>query len=90
MEFTPEQLEEIESMACLFISTDDIAINLGVDPDEFTELISTKIGEGYKAYFKGWMKTEVDLRQSILQSALNGSSPAQQMMMHYRNLSATP
>jgi len=88
MNFTQEQLDEIESMATLFLPPDDIAINIGVDPDEFTELINIKSGPGYQAFFKGWMKTEVELRQSILQAALNGSSPAQQMMLNYQNKSA--
>jgi hypothetical protein len=88
MNFSQEQLEEIESMATLFLPPDDIAINIGVDPDEFTELINIKSGPGYQAFFKGWMKTEIELRQSILSSALNGSSPAQQMMLQYRNTAA--
>ena len=89
MQFTQEQLDEIEAMAALFLPPDDIAINIGVDPDEFTELINIKSGIGYQAFFKGWMKTEVELRQSILQAALNGSSPAQQMMLNYQNKAAT-
>lgn len=89
MNFTQEQLDEIEAMATLFLPPDDIAINIGVDPDEFTELINIKSGTGYQAFFKGWMKTEVELRQSILQAALNGSSPAQQMMLNYQNKAAT-
>lgn len=88
MNLTQEQLEEIESMASLFLQPDDIAVNIGVDPDDFTDLINTKSGPVYLAYFKGWMKTEVELRQSILQSALNGSIPAQQMMREYQNKAA--
>lgn len=88
MNFTQEQLEEIENMAVLFLSPEDIAINIGVDPDEFAELINIKTGPGYEAYFKGWIKTEIALRQSILQAALNGSSPAQQMMLNYQNKTA--
>lgn len=88
MNFTQEQLEEIEAMATLFLPPDDIAINIGVDPEEFAELIHIKTGLGYLAYFKGWIKTEVKLRNSILQAALNGSSPAQQMMLQYQNKAA--
>jgi len=89
MQFTQEQLHEIEAMAALFLPPEDIAINIGVDPDEFTEIVNLKTGAGYQAYYKGRMKTEVELRQSILQAALNGSSPAQQMMLNYQNKSAT-
>jgi len=85
MNLKEEQYKEIESMASMFFSAEEIAINIEVDPDEFVELILTKQGEEYKAYFKGWLTTETQLRKSILQSALNGSSPAQQMMKEYKN-----
>ncbi len=85
MNLTEEQLKGIENMASLFFSAADIAFNIEVDVDDFTELIQTKQGEAYKAYFKGWMNSEKDLRKSILESALNGSSPAQQMMKEYQN-----
>jgi hypothetical protein len=85
MNLTEEQLKAIEMMASLFFSPEEIAINIEVDTDEFIELIVTKQGEAYNAYFKGWTNTEFELRKSILSSALNGSSPAQQLMKEYQN-----
>jgi len=87
MNLTAEQYKEIETMASLFFSAEQIAINIEVDPDEFTELIETHQGDAYKAYFSGRITTETQLRQSILQSAINGSSPAQQLMIEFQKRS---
>lgn len=89
MNFTEEHLNEVEEMAGLFFSPEDIAINLELD-DEQTEHFITAI-EAKKtvfpfvaAYQKGWFTAEVTLRRAIRQSALNGSSPSQQAMLNYQ------
>ena len=87
MNFNEDQLKEIESMASLFFNPEEIAINLEVDEADFLEMLLTKSGNGYTAYMKGRLKTDTDIRQAILQSALNGSSPAQQMMRDWHNRS---
>jgi len=84
MNLNEQQLKAIEEMAKLFYSPEDIAINLEADPDEFTELIAIHEGDIFKAYMKGWLASDMELRQSILQAALNGSSPAQQMMKDFQ------
>lgn len=87
MNLTTDQLKEIESMASLFFTPEEIAINIEVDPEEFIEMILSKTGDGYKRYIKGCLTTEVDLRRAILQAALHGSTPAQQMMRDWKNRS---
>ena len=89
MNFTEEHLNEVEEMAGLFFSPEDIAINLELD-DEQSEHFITAI-EAKKtdfpfvaAYLKGWFTAEVTLRRAIRQSALNGSSPSQQAMLNYQ------
>ncbi|MEI7526197.1 MAG: hypothetical protein WCJ95_17765 [Mariniphaga sp.] len=89
MNFTEEHLNEVEEMAGLFFSPEDIAINMELD-DEQTEHFITAI-EAKKtafpfvaAYLKGWFTAEVTLRRAIRQSALNGSSPSQQAMLNYQ------
>lgn len=39
----------------------------------------------YRAYRRGRLRTEAELRSAIRQAALNGSSPAQQMMISFLN-----
>lgn len=82
MNLSPEQYKEIEEMAGLFLSPEEIAINIEVDAEEF--LIELQLGgEIAQHYFKGRIKTSIELRKAILQAAVNGSSPAQQMMKDF-------
>jgi len=47
MHFSEEQLNEIQEMAALFFGPEQIAINIEVDADDFTDLITNKIGDAY-------------------------------------------
>lgn len=80
MHLTQEQLDEVTTMAQLFYSPSDIAINIEVDPEEFALAISAQHNEIYKAYRRGWLTSDIKLRKSIMASAENGSNPAQQML----------
>ena len=85
MNLNEEQLHEVESMAELFFSPHEIAANLEVDADDFLAILQTENGPIYQAFTRGQLQTKMKLRDSILQAALNGSSPAQQMMREYEN-----
>jgi hypothetical protein len=80
MNLNEEQLREIESMAELFFSPAEIAANLEVDCDDFIAVLKTEKGLIYQAFTRGQLQTKTKLRDSILSAALNGSSPAQQIM----------
>ena len=89
MHLNGEQLKEIESMASLFFSPTDIALNLEIeDSEEFCALFELREGSAYRAYQRGRLKTEAELRSAIRQAALNGSSPAQQQMISFMKDSA--
>ncbi len=81
MLLTEEQINEIETMAELFFSIPDIAINIEVDPLDLQEEIQSESGLAFTAYRKGWLRGEIPLRKSIAQAASNGSNPAQNMML---------
>ncbi len=83
MFLTEEQLKSIEEMSALFFSSEEIADNLEIDHIEFSMLIELKQGTAYRAYRKGRLQTEVDLRLAIKMAALNGSSPAQNLMVQF-------
>jgi len=89
MNLNEDQLNEIEEMAGLFFSPEDIAVNLELE-EEDTELFVTAVAckntRNYQAgaYLRGWLSAEITLRKAIQQSALNGSSPSQQMMLNYQ------
>ena len=91
MNFSEEQLEEIESMASLFMPVKDIMICLELPPfmqDDFIEILETDYSNPiYKAYHTGRLNAEIELRTSIKMAALNGSNPAQTTMLNYNNQS---
>ena len=64
-------LETVESMAELQFTPEEIAIIIDKNVDVFEK------EEFEKAYFRGRLKAQADVRKSILQMAKQGSSPAQ-------------
>ena len=87
MEFTPDQLTEIQNMAGLFFTPEEIAINIEVDPEDFANLIKAQSTDAYKYYMAGRFSSDVELRKAVQQAALNGSTPAQQTMIGWLNQS---
>lgn len=80
------QLEMTEELAGLFYTPKEIAIILEVDPEEFENMINSESGNVYKAYMRGYYKNDIELRKSITESALQGSSPAQSMLRDIQKL----
>jgi len=89
MNLNEQQLTEVEELAGLFFSPADVAINLELDEDEtdcFVAAVECKSTSApiVAAYMRGWLSADITLRKAIKQSALNGSSPSQQMMLNYQ------
>ncbi len=87
MNLSEDQLKEIEEMAGLFFSIEDITDNLQLDDEALQEIqneVELKQGTFYLAYRSGWLRSEVKLRRSIEKAAENGSNPAQQMMLNFQ------
>lgn len=94
MNLSEEQLNEVEEMAGLFFSPEDIAMNLELNGDDREYLVAAVECKNLNnpivsAYMRGWIRTEVELRKAIKQSALNGSSPSQGMMIEYQRNNRT-
>ena len=91
MNFSEEQLEEIESMASLFYGVDDIIISLEIQPieqEDFRDIITFNNSHpAFKAYHRGRLTADIELRTAIKMAAINGSNPAQTAMLHYLNQS---
>lgn len=85
MHLSEEQLNEIQSMASLFFTPEEIAVNIEVDPSDFLLSIKSQYGQAYKRFMAGRFSAEVELRKAVQQAALNGSSPAQQIMINWQN-----
>ena len=89
MNLNEEQLSMVEEMAGLFFPPEMIAVNLELSESDTEFFVNAVIMQNLqaditKAYFKGWLQTEIELRRAIKQSAMNGSSPSQQMMINYK------
>ena len=88
MNFSEDQLKEIEDMAGLFFGAEDIAINLELNEEE-TEAFGFQIDSKntsfpeVAAYLKGRLTAKIVMRKAIKQSAQNGSSPSQQQMLNF-------
>lgn len=84
MNLTEEQLKVVEEMAELFFLPNEIAENIEVDAVDFCiEVLNTESPAG-KSFSIGTLKGEIPLRKAISQAAINGSNPAQQMMLSFR------
>lgn len=78
-----DELKMIEELAGLFFKTEEIAIVLEKDPEQFSCEIKLGESEASRIFTKGWMESERKIRQSIFDSAVNGSNPAQVIMLEY-------
>jgi len=87
MNLTEEQLSEVEAMAGLFFTVEDICKVLELDNETglgFAIAISEGLPNPFvKAWNKGRLIAEMQLRTAVKQAALNGSNPAQNTMIEY-------
>lgn len=85
MHFSAEQLEVIEQMGYRLFTPDMVAINIEVDEDEFCSEVSIPGTIARKTYFRGVIRQQMELRDSIIKSAGNGSNPAQEQLIKILN-----
>jgi len=84
MNLTEEQLKMVEEMGKLFYGAKLIAFNIEVDPGELQMILDSEKGPIFSAYMKGYLTSDMNLRRSTLQAALNGSTPSIQQMENYK------
>jgi hypothetical protein len=80
-----EDYASIENFGYMGFGIEEIALNFEVDKKELIRQFEAKQGEVYGRWFKGWLKSEIELRQVIMESALNGSQPAILQMKKIKN-----
>lgn len=85
MEFTEEELKEVEEMAALFFSPESIAKVIGISDQDILNCLAIPEHQITIAFARGSLRTEVELRKSILKLAKQGSSPAQTLSMKLRD-----
>ena len=77
MNFTNEELKEVEELSGHFFSIEEIAIFLNKAPQQLKKLIRQKNNEFYIHLMRGQLKAEYEVRKVILLQAKRGSSVAQ-------------
>ena len=85
MNLTTAQLDEVEQMAYRLIVPKLIAINIDADEDEFVNEIRTPGTKAREAFYKGYLRQEIELRDSLIKASKNGSNPAQIELIKYMN-----
>lgn len=73
MDYTHEQLEQIEKMASIYLPISDMAVVLGIPPERLRFDIKMKDSPVSMAYTKGKAVSKVKLRTQEMQLAMVGS-----------------
>lgn len=76
MNFTKEQLEEVEKYASIYLPISDIAILMGIPADILRDEIRNKNTDASKAYHKGKAASRVKLHHQEMLLAQVGSPVA--------------
>ena len=82
-DITNEDLKEIENLAALFFTPREIATMLELNIPQFIDECTFLESDvpGARAFHKGRLQSEIDLRKSIIKLSKSGSSPAQTMAL---------
>lgn len=73
MNFTKEQIEQIEKLASLYMKISDIALILDIDEATLRAQLEIKDSQAYNAYFKGKALRKLELRKQEMELARVGS-----------------
>jgi len=74
-------ITEVETYASLMFSKEEIAMILEVDPVQLVDLLEDQDNPVFRAFQRGRLKREAEVRKGIFDLAQNGSSPAQTFAM---------
>jgi len=83
MSIETDILKEITKLAALFLPPDRIARIIEMDAEEFKQALIDPKSEIFRAYYVGFDKADVELRESVIKIAKQGSQPAQDQVKKY-------
>lgn len=83
--FSPQEEENLASCGAVGFNWKQVAIIFDLDHSEVRRQFMQESGDVYGVWLRGRLQKELEIRQVVLQSALNGSSPAQQQLMTFYN-----
>ncbi|MDR0754186.1 MAG: hypothetical protein LBF04_02235 [Prevotellaceae bacterium] len=73
----------IEEYASLFFTIDEISMILNINPQELRREIKANKTDAAKAYYRGKLKTQIELRKQTLEFAKKGSPQAETAMTDF-------
>jgi hypothetical protein len=74
-------ITEVEQYASLMFTKSEIAVIMEIDPAELVVLLQDHDNQAFRAFQRGRLKREAEVRKGIFDLAQNGSSPAQTFAM---------
>jgi hypothetical protein len=74
-------INELETYSSLMFTREEIAVILEVDPADLKSMLQDRESPVFKAFQRGRLKREAEVRKGIFDLAQNGSSPAQAFAM---------
>jgi len=74
-------ITEVENYASLMFTKEEIAVILDVDPLQLHTVLEEQDNPVFRAFQRGRLKREAEIRKGIFDLAQNGSSPAQTFAM---------
>lgn len=83
MILTPEEQEQVQQCGAVGFTPDEVAMVFGWEPFLVHHQFDAKKGSIYTNYMQGRLQSELNIRQAVLKSAQNGSTPAQQQLLEY-------
>lgn len=80
MNLTAEQLDTVQQMAERLMHPSLIATAIGMDETDFILTLKEPKSLLHERYYNGFIQAKMQLHESIIKSALNGSNPSQAEM----------
>jgi len=74
-------ITEVETYASLMFTKEEIAVILEMDPVQLHTVLEDQDNPVFRAFQRGRLKREAEIRKGIFGLAQNGSSPAQTFAM---------
>ena len=80
---TEKQKDELCTLGRLGFSYKEVALNFGFDVAEVALQFQREKGVVYENWFRGYLSAQAEIRQTVLDAALNSSQPAILQMLKY-------
>lgn len=83
MKLSEADLQQLEEFGSIALPLDDVAVILQVNPEELHAACSEPTSLEHQRYNAGFLRLKSELRKSIKDSAIQGSNPAQNLMIRF-------